>query len=185
MSETPRPGILRFSLGFTAFQALLCALMAGAFIYLAVQYAFHFHDMSLGRSGRYAWLDSLAATNDGKTGVVIFIGFVLMFVWLAWIAGWRFLTGRTAAELSGRGLSLHPSYRRKGEIPFEDVLSANVGPEPYSSWLTPTKDLCIRFAGRRAVRIRAMTTEGGEEALLAFAEELNAQRAFGGEIASR
>lgn len=180
--EEPRRS-LRFALGFIATQAILAALLSAVFVYFAFKYQFHFYEISDHRhSGRYAWVGDLADSNDGKMGVVIFSVCAIFCLWLASQAGWRFFTGRKAAALTERGLLLHRSYWRPGEIPYADVLSAEVGLEPFSGLIFKRHDLLIRFRDRKAVRLRALTTEGGREALEAFATELNARRTFAGGV---
>lgn len=159
---------------------MILTVCVAVFIYMAVQYQFHFDEMDHRHYGRRGWIGGLMDTNGGKTGVVIWTVVALVAGWYGYEAGWRFFSGREAAVLTERGLVLHPSYRRGGEIPLADVLSAEVGREPYSSWMFKTHDLHIRLKDRRAVRLRALTTEGGKEALQAFADELNARRAFDG-----
>lgn len=178
-----RQTTLRFSLGFTAWQAIFLAALTGFFVYFAVQYWLHADEM-LARpvSGRSAWFGELLNTNGGMTGVVILAAFALLCARYAAEAAWRFFSGRKAAMLTERGLVLHPSYWRRGEIPFEEVLSTEVGREG-SSWLIPRHKLYLSFRNRRAVSLRSVTTEGGLDSLKAFAAELDARRTFGGEAA--
>jgi hypothetical protein len=177
VSEDKPQSSLRFSLGFLAIQFLILGGFGVASTYLAQRYWFHF-DQILAEPGsrRYAWLDSIANTNDGKTDAVLWTAFALLLGWYAGVAAWRFCTAGKAAMLTGRELLLHWSIRRKGEIPFADVLSAEVGVSPSSGLFIKRHDLHIEFRDRKAVRLRALETEGGVEALKAFAKELNKRR---------
>lgn len=176
MSGLERRTELRFSLGFTAFQSIFFALVVAMFAYFADQYWVHPDEMAATSTrGRYAWVGDLANADGGKGGVIIFAALALLSAWYLGQAGWRFFSGGKAAMLTQRSLMLHSSYRRRGEIPFEDVLSAEIGLEPSSGMFIKRHDLHIRFRDRKAVRLRAGTTEGGVDALKAFARELNAR----------
>lgn len=177
MSEGKRRTALRFSLGFTAFQALFFAAAAWLFAYFVGQFWFHADEIAASPNrGRYAWVGDLANADGGKVGVLMFAALAVLCLWYSAEAGWRFFSGGRAAQLTERGLLLHPSYRRRGEIPYADVLSAEVGEESSSGWLFKRHRLLIAFAGRRDVRLRSVTTDGGLEALEEFANELNGRR---------
>lgn len=159
----------------------MAALSSGLFAYYAFQFAFRFEEVRVeANSPRRAWFWDLVRSNDGTTGVILFTIFGLICAWATFVAGWRFFSDGTAARLTERGLVLHSSYRRGGEIPFEDVFSADVVRNPYGSWLFKTRDLKVDFRSRRRVVVRSPIIEGGKEALQAFAKELNARRAFDG-----
>jgi hypothetical protein len=176
VSEGERQTALRFSLGFTASQAIFLGAVTAMFAYFGAQYWFHADEM-LARpvSGRSAWFGELLNSNGGMAGVVILGALALLSARYTLEAGWRFFSGRKAAILTKRGLVLHPSYWRRGEIPFEDILSVEVGREG-SSWLFPRHALYLGFKERRPVSLRSVTTEGGIDSLKAFAAELNARR---------
>jgi hypothetical protein len=178
LSEGERRTVLRFSLGFTAFQAIFFAVAVAIFAYFAAQFWFHADEMLAEHvRGRYAWFGELAKADGGKVGVIMFAALALLSLWYLGQAGWRFFSGGKAAVLTERGLVLHPSYWRRGEIPFEDILSAEVGREG-SSWLFPRHALHFRFKDRRPLSLRSVTTEGGVGSLKAFAAELDARIAF-------
>jgi hypothetical protein len=180
LSGGERRTALHFSLGFTASQAIFFAVAAAVFAYFAAQFRFHADEMLAEHArGRYAWFGELAKADGGKVGVIMFAALALLSLWYLGQAGWRFFSGGKAAVLTERGLVLHPSYWRRGEIPFEDILSAEVGQEG-SSWLFPRHALRIGFKDRRPVSLRSVTTEGGVDRLKAFAEELKARIAFEG-----
>ena len=174
MSEPPRQSVLRFSLGGTASQAILGLLMAAAGFWIASQYAFHLDEVSVAPGRRGYFLQS----NGGLPGVIIGAVCGLCFVFWTLRAGWRFFSDGKAAVLTDRGIMFHRSSA-KVEIPYGEIAEVNLRP------LLGFTNMYVRVQGRRRIRLQSNEVEGGKEALLAFAEELNARRAFGGEIASR
>lgn len=173
VGEGERQTILRFSLGGTASQAILGLLMSGAGFWMASEYAFHPHDLPESRGG----LGDVLRSNGGVPGLIFSSIVGLCFAYWTFRAGWRFFSGGKAAMLTERGILFHRSSA-KAEIPYGDISEVRLGREFLS-----LRNLYVRAPNTWRIRLQSNEVEGGKEALLAFAEELNARRTFGGEAA--
>ncbi|WP_395612325.1 hypothetical protein [Allosphingosinicella sp.] len=119
------------------------------------------------------WLAYLSAFG------VLWLAAGLFLFWQTIRVGWHFVTRDEAAALTAHGLRLHRSYART-EIPFARISAVDIGPEIISM-----QNIYIRVRGRLRIRIQSNEVEGGKPALLAFAEELKARMAFGGDEPQR
>ena len=178
MSAGDGQTFLRFSLGGTAWKAVLVGLLTAVFGSIAFAFGLHFDWFSTDyMGGRSQWFWELAYSNGGKTGAIIFALLTLLCAWLLIALCRRFFTSGMAAALTERGLLLHPTYRKR-ELPYAEIASAKVSRKAF---LINTHHLFIKPAGgRRRIRLQENEIEGGREALEAFAAELNARRIFEG-----
>lgn len=173
MSRSEPQAALRFSLGGTAFQVACGLTVVAAAAFLVYQFGFRFETVpEQARRADFLW--DFFRSGNGATGAIFLALSGLFFCWHLRLAAWRFATSGKTALLTKRGLPMHATYA-KAEIPFEMILSADVRSHGYL-----VHSLYIRVANRRRIRLQSTAIEGGKEALLAFAEELNARRTFSG-----
>ena len=160
--------VLQFSLEFAAFQFVFMGAAGAGFVYLASRYWFHFDEvLAHPARRRHAWLTEVAKTNDGKTGVIICVGFALLVGWYGWKAGRRLLSSDNAAMITESGLKVHPTYRRNDEFPFADIQWARVSRKRMFVHI-----LEIGIASGRPITIASKEIEGGKSALKRFRKQL-------------
>jgi hypothetical protein len=145
-------------------------MMTGAGVWIASQFAFHLEELPPSRGGRAEFLSSF----NGVPGVTLGAICALCFAYWTVRAGWRFFSAGRAAVLTDRGILFHRSSA-KAEIPYGDISAVDIGAK-----FLPLVNMYVRVPGRWRIRLQSNEVEGGKEALLAFAAELEARRTFEG-----
>lgn len=160
MSGNERQIVLKFSLGGTASQAILGLLMTGGCLWMAIDYGF------------YPDESSLRSELDGAPGLILCSILGLCFAFWTLRAGWRFFSDGNAAVLTECGVRFHPSCARD-EISYGEISEVDIGRD-----LLSLRNIYVRRPGKWRIRLQSNEVEGGKEALMAFAEALNARRSL-------